>query len=228
MTTSSISQMSTRGRTPAQSNVILVVLWLFRMVSLRFQCAINVFTTKNWFDSPQLGLRSAQNLVRSPNFGLANGQFEKLGEPFFWHSLNRSLRFNENLRIQHGPSAVIFFSVCQWNISISWATFYSESSFIAIDTTILSWSRLATTLDIPIRITSYVLSGVALFPFATPLCIDSCKKCYSKKFHRKNLKNYFWPNDPRKSNNIDQVTFVKFSWSRSREKSSKISITVFQ
>ena len=128
-------------------------------------------------------------------------------------------------------SGIIFFSVCQRNISISWATFYSESSFIAIHTTILSWSRFATTPDIPIRIASYVLSGVALFPFAT-LCIDcSCEKCHSKKFHReniKNLKNYFWPNDPRKSNNIDQVTFVKFSWSRSREKSSKISITVFQ
>ena len=114
----------------------------------------------------------------------------KTWRTIFWHSLYRILRFYENLRIQHGPSTVIFFSVCQWNISISWATFYSEIRFIAIDTTILSWSRLATTLDIPIRITSYVLSGVALFPFATPLCIDSCKKCYSKKFHRKNFKKF--------------------------------------
>ena len=46
MTTSSIAQMSTRCRATSQSDIVLVVLWLFRMVSLLFQSTIDIFAAK--------------------------------------------------------------------------------------------------------------------------------------------------------------------------------------
>ena len=229
MTTSSISQMSTRGRTSAQSNVILVVLWLFRVVSLRFQCAINVCTTKNWFDSSQLGLQSAQNLVPSPNFGLTNGQFEKLGEPFFgirWIGVWDFMKTYEFNMVQVQSSSFLFVN---WTFLSAGQHFTPKAALLPF--TRQSWADPDSQPPLIYQSGPHLTFCPELPFFHSQPCVLIVAKCYSKKFHRKNikkLKNYFWPNDPRKSNNIDQVTFVKFSWSRSREKSSKISITVFQ
>ena len=58
-----------------------------------------------------------------------------------------------------------------------------------------------------------------------------CKKCNSKKFHCEkfqNFRNFQFLLTKRSEIILTwSVTFGKFSWSRSREKSSQISITVF-